>query len=307
MEDTSRPLREENDRLPAPEEEPGIHTEEINSITAQPVSPQENPVPADKDPTEDKVETAVVEGMSEGTEETGDIDSCVPGKDLSGTSASDEEPAPNPETDVITMEVAESPTAVPEDTPEQQSVCSDEYNNLNEDIDDDAPTEDDEGEGTDYSAYTKQELIAHLVQLLEKGNIANIRSDVENIKLYFYKKLKQETENKRKAFVNEGGEIHDFRPEPDPSEGEFKELLKKYRELKADFAEKMELEKQDNLKKKIEVIEAIRDLINRKEAINKTFQEFRELQEKWREIGQVPQAEMKDLWENYHLHVENFY
>ena len=54
-------------------------------------------------------------------------------------------------------------------------------------------------------------------------------------------------------------------------------------------------------------LKKLKTLFNRKESINKTFQEFRELQQEWREIGLVPQSKLKDLWETYHHHVENFY
>ncbi|MBN1927077.1 MAG: DUF349 domain-containing protein [Prolixibacteraceae bacterium] len=99
----------------------------------------------------------------------------------------------------------------------------------------------------------------------------------------------------------------EFKPEADPYEQDMKALMQQVRQKKAEYNKDLEAEKDENLKLKYEIIEEIKNLINRKESINKTFQEFRDLQQKWREVGLVPQASMKDLWENYHHHVENFY
>ncbi|MCK7531029.1 MAG: DUF349 domain-containing protein [Marinilabiliales bacterium] len=83
--------------------------------------------------------------------------------------------------------------------------------------------------------------------------------------------------------------------------------MKTYRSRKSDYNRIQESEKQENLRKKHEIIEQIKELVNREEAINKTFQEFRNLQNEWHSTGIVPQAALKDLWENYHHSVEMFY
>ena len=79
-----------------------------------------------------------------------------------------------------------------------------------------------------------------------------------------------------------------------------------------DSSEKKELyvsneERNRNLEAKRQVIEELKLLVTKEEAGGQTFQEFRALQEKWKNIGQVPQANVSELWENYHLQVENFY
>lgn len=88
---------------------------------------------------------------------------------------------------------------------------------------------------------------------------------------------------------------------------EIKELLLKYRESRIEVNKHTDEEKNKNLEEKYNIIEAIKELVNSKESLNRTFQEFRELQNKWREIGPVPQQNLKDLWESYHYHVEAFY
>ncbi|MDR0982093.1 MAG: DUF349 domain-containing protein [Culturomica sp.] len=69
----------------------------------------------------------------------------------------------------------------------------------------------------------------------------------------------------------------------------------------------LEAERELNLQKKLQLIEELKELVGKEESLNKTFQDFNEIQEKWRNIGQVPQGSVNDLWENYHHHVENFY
>jgi hypothetical protein len=159
----------------------------------------------------------------------------------------------------------------------------------------------------DYSNHSEVELINELRTLLEGPGFFEIIDQVESIKSNFYKKLKAKLVEEKKKFIEEGGFEEEFKPEVDPYEHDLKTLLQQFKQRKAEHNKDIEAEKDDNLKKKYEIIEDIKTLVNRKESINKTFQDFRDLQQKWREIGLVPQANMKDLWENYHHHVENFY
>jgi len=159
----------------------------------------------------------------------------------------------------------------------------------------------------DYSKFSVDELVNTLSILISGRSVQEIRDDVDNIKTYFYKKLRAENENIRKKFIDDGGNEEDFKPEPDPREESFKDLLNKYKSRKYEHNKQLELEKQTNLEEKFKIIEGLKGLINKEESINKTFQEFWEYQNKWRSIGLVPQSKLKDLWENYHYHVEKFY
>jgi hypothetical protein len=169
------------------------------------------------------------------------------------------------------------------------------------------PVETKKEEPLNLALMSKVELIALLGELLASRPLESIINDVENIKINYYKKHKAEIERKRKAFVEQGGELEDFKVEDDPYENEIKELLRKYRDLKADYNKLQDENKQHNLEEKYKIIDEIKELTNNKESINRTFQEFRELQKKWRALGPVPQQHVKDLWETYHHHVEAFY
>jgi len=173
--------------------------------------------------------------------------------------------------------------------------------------DEQATTEVKADEPVNLAQMSKEELIALLGEMLNNRPLETIINDVENIKINYYKKHKAEIERKRKAFVEQGGALEDFKVEDDPYEAEIKELLRRYRELKGEFNKVQEDHKHKNLEGKYKIIEDIKELVKNKESINKTFQEFRELQKRWRTIGPVPQQNVKDLWENYHHHVEAFY
>ncbi len=198
-----------------------------------------------------------------------------------------------------------TPTDKHSDSPQEESALS-EPSDIKEEKEDEEDEEITVKE-VDYTTFSIDELVNTLTILIAERPVQEIRNDVENIKINFYKKLKIELEKKKKAFLAEGGDIIDFMPLEDPREIQIKDLLAKYRNLKSSYNKDLELQKQKNLEEKYHIIEEIKDLINRKESINKTFQEFRDLQSRWREVGVVPQQTLKDLWNTYHHHVEKFY
>ncbi len=162
-------------------------------------------------------------------------------------------------------------------------------------------------EEINYSLLSKPDLIEILKELLHEGKINRIGKDVAAIKSAFYKKRHAEIEEKKAKFLQEGGNEADFSPGVSEEEEELKSLLKKYSDLRTEYNKLREDEKNENLKKKHQIIEEIKELANRDEAINITFQEFRDLQRRWHETGVVPQGELKNLWETYHYYVEKFY
>jgi len=159
----------------------------------------------------------------------------------------------------------------------------------------------------DYSSNSKSELAETLGLIIDNRPPAEIREDVDRIKSLFYKKLRAETDERKVKFLEGGGKIEEYKVYVDPLDHVVKELLDKYREKKTDYSKIQEAEKFENLTKKYEIIDKIKDLVNREESINKTFHDFRVLQNDWHTTGVVPQASLKDLWENYHHNVEIFY
>ncbi len=173
------------------------------------------------------------------------------------------------------------------------------------DVHEEEVDEPDDQEEVDYSSLTQIEMVNELRALVD-----NEDSDERNVNLLiaaFRQKVRENLLEAKRKFVAEGGVAEEFQPEDDPYENDIRELEKKFRQSRYEQVKKLEVEKEHNLQKKYAIIDDIKNLLNTEESINKTFQEFRELQKAWYDIGPVPQSKMKDLWDTYHFHVENFY
>ena len=157
-----------------------------------------------------------------------------------------------------------------------------------------------------YAEMSKSQLLETLKKLVESDDIIGIQNDVETIKSLFYKKHNAEKEEAKQKLVENGYEEKDFKFS-DPDEEIFKENYAKFREKRNKYAQEQENLKLKNLEKKREIISAIEKLVNSQETLNKTFDEFKNLQAQWREIGLVPQAEAKKLWDDYKYQEQRFY
>lgn len=158
-----------------------------------------------------------------------------------------------------------------------------------------------------FAGKGKEELVALFARMLEEQPVQSIRRDVEALKIAFYRIRRAEVEAARRRFVEEGGAEEDFAPSVDGTEIQLKEQFKEYRRRRDAFIANLEAEKEANLKVKQAIIEELKELVNSDETLNHTFNKFRELQQRWKDTGIVPQQHVKDLWETYNLHVENFY
>ena len=157
------------------------------------------------------------------------------------------------------------------------------------------------------ASKNKAELVELFAQLLETKPVQSLRGDAEAIKIAFYKLRRAEIEAQRKEFIEAGGKEEEFTPALDGDEVALKELFARYRKMRDEFVAGLEHAKEENLKIKLAIIEELKELVNSDETLNHTFNKFRELQQRWKETGPVPQANVKDTWETYNLHVENFY
>ena len=159
----------------------------------------------------------------------------------------------------------------------------------------------------DLNGLSKTELVALFAQKIESEPVQTLRSTVEAIKIAFYKQHRANIEAERKAFLEAGGSEEAFSPAPCADEACFKELFALYRNERDKYIAELEANKENNLREKLAIIEELKELINSDETMNTTFARFRELQQRWKEIGLVPQQNVKDIWETYNLYVENFY
>ncbi len=154
---------------------------------------------------------------------------------------------------------------------------------------------------------SKAELVELFAQLLETKPVQGLRGDAEAVKIAFYKLRRAEVEAQRKEFLDAGGNEEEFTTSIDGAEVNLKELFARYRKMRDEFVAGLEQAKEENLKVKLAIIDELKELVNSDETLNHTFNKFRELQQRWKETGPVPQTNVKDTWETYNLHVENFY
>ncbi|MEN8156739.1 MAG: DUF349 domain-containing protein, partial [Bacteroidota bacterium] len=163
-----------------------------------------------------------------------------------------------------------------------------------------------EEQGVNYSLLSKGDLVKLLRDKLDNPGKGNIRKEAGEIKQAFFDKLSKSIEEKKKHFLEEGGDLEDFKPAEDPVETEMKELLHKYRGMKAEFTRQLEKTKQENLVKKQEILEAFRLMMEGQDSFEVTFRKFKDLQRQWFSAGIVPQQNLKDLWDSYNYFVEKF-
>ncbi len=153
----------------------------------------------------------------------------------------------------------------------------------------------------------KSEIVEYFATLLEEKPVQTLRYDVEAVKVAFYKKHRAEVEELKKNHIEQGGLVEEFVAPVDVDEVRLKEYFAIYRTKREEYMAGLEKSKEENLKVKLQIIEELKALIETGETVGQTFQTFRQLQQRWKEAGAVPQANVKDVWETYNLHVENFY
>ncbi len=163
------------------------------------------------------------------------------------------------------------------------------------------------GEEVDYEELNKLELIELLEDVVLESDFEQVRSQVTKINSAYRKIVKEEHEKEHHDFIAEGGEEEAFVPTEDILDKRFKVAFDQYKHTKAKHSEEIENEKSINLQRKLDLLEELKNLINSEETLKKTYDEFKNLQDAWKEIGMVPATELRNLWQNYHFLVEKFF
>ena len=153
---------------------------------------------------------------------------------------------------------------------------------------------------------TKAEILER-VREIAHGDETPQKEEVDNLKTAFYKLHIAEREAHIKAFIDGGGDPNQYQIVPDSVEEAFKAEMGIIKEKRAKLFKEQEAEKLENLTKKLAIIDKIKSMITTPEEANKSYQEFKTLQQQWREIKNVPAEEANELWRNYQLYVEQFY
>ena len=204
----------------------------------------------------------------------------------------------------------------PEETKSQEQIVADNKvvtvdNELNEveepeSLNNELDADDSKIEMRQYFAMSKEELLATLNSIVENEYAAQ-HKEVNAIKQAYYAIRKKELEDEAQQFVAEGGDQTSFSSTPDPSEAQFKELLAKFKDIRAKFLEEEEARRQENLSLKIRIIDQLKEIVEDIDNINLHFSKFQQLQQDFKNISEIPAGAVTDTWKQYQLVVEQFY
>jgi hypothetical protein len=153
---------------------------------------------------------------------------------------------------------------------------------------------------------SKEEILEKLTGLVGAAADAT-RNEVEALKQAYYKIHRSEVDELKKAFLTAGGEEKDFVAPEDETESKIKELLNVYKEKRAAILAEEERVKAANYALKLQLIDQLKALIESQEDFNKLYNDFKDIQQRWKEVKAVPQEHVSELWKNYQTYSEMFY
>lgn len=192
-----------------------------------------------------------------------------------------------------------TPEAVTEETPAATEAPGEETREAGEEQDNAAPV-------TAESKLSKDEILEKLTQLVA-ASAESARSEIEALKQAYYKLRRNETEELKKAFLADGGEEKDFQAPADATEDRLKELLTVYKEKRAAILAEEEKKKAANYAAKLTLIDKLKALTESQDDFNKLYNEFKDIQQQWKDTGDVPAEHVNELWRNYQQYTERFY
>jgi hypothetical protein len=153
---------------------------------------------------------------------------------------------------------------------------------------------------------TKQEVLERVKEIAHSAEAPN-KEELDNLKTTFYKIHLAERDAQMKEYLAAGGDPEKYVLLPDDTEEAFKAEMQIIKEKRAKIFLQQEEEKQENLAKKLEIIEKIKAMATSPEEANNSYQEFKNLQQEWKEIKAIPADKANEVWKNYQLYVEQFY
>ena len=153
---------------------------------------------------------------------------------------------------------------------------------------------------------TKQEVLERVKEIARSAEAPN-KEELDHLKTTFYKIHLAERDAQTKEYLEKGGDPEKFVLLPDDTEEAFKAEMQIIKEKRAKIFLEQEEEKQENLAKKLEIIEKIKAMATSPEEANQSYNDFKALQQEWKDIKAVPADKANELWRNYQLYVEQFY
>ena len=170
-------------------------------------------------------------------------------------------------------------------------------------LDDDEIVED----NVELDGLNKLQLVELLEELVQDADVQKIKDKVAAIRLHFNKLNKEDMDSELDKFIQGGGEVESFQHVEDPIEQRFNSAFGIFKANRAKQNEDLEKQKTENLAKKQAILDELKEIIASDESLKKTYDDFRTLQDRWKEIGPVPATENSNLWNNYHFLVEKFF
>ena len=203
---------------------------------------------------------------------------------------------PTPEVEVAEAQVTSAPA---EETPEEMTVS--EETTSEETASEETQTVE------NNTVYETKEQVVDRLKAIQEENTGGDKNELDLLKQVFYKLHRAAQMAARNAFIEQGGAPEDWRAEIDGAEENFKAIMASIRQRRAEIAEQVEKQKAENLAKKQAIIDRIKELATSPEEANAHFDEFKQLQAGWKELGAVPAEKATEIWKNYQLYVEQFY
>jgi len=228
----------------------------------------------------------------------------------------DSEELTSPKEETLETPVAETAETVTEESapaveqPEAETPAPEEPEAPAEEAESPAEEEtkaEEEEEKHTIPLFTSKEQVLARAQEIAASEEAGDKQELDLLKQLYYKFHKVDGLAARQAYIDAGNDPDTFVPEIDPTEEQFKVAMQTIRERRANLAAAQEKERGENLQKKREVIDKIKELASTPEEANKSYDTFKKLQTEWREIGPVPAENVTETWKNYQLAVEQFY
>ena len=159
-----------------------------------------------------------------------------------------------------------------------------------------------------FDHLNRQEVVETLEETVGESNVAKIKKQISLLKIRFIQLNKEEKEQRLQAFLANGGIKEDYDTSPDEWEERYNKAFDRYRANKAKYIEELEQSKITNLEKKQALLDELKQLIeSSSDSLKQIYDRFKEIQTTWKEIGAVPQANVTELWQNYHFYVEKFF
>lgn len=200
-------------------------------------------------------------------------------------------------------------TKAPEVTPENNIAAEVETTGTVEETTEtatDATVTVEEATANALGKLSKEEILEKLTELVNAA-AETARNEVESLKQAFYKIHRAEVEESKKTFLEDGGEEKDFVAPEDEAENKLKELLTVYKEKRAAILAEEDRVKAANYALKLQLIDQLKILTESQDDFNKLYNDFKDIQQRWKEIKLVPQEHANELWKNYQTYSERFY